>query len=109
MKNLPLIFLAVLLLICTYILTSCVTVQDYQKRLDNWIGHSSIELVEVMGGPNSAVKVADNQEVYTYDLKFDYSHNPAYSDLIHIRWCKLTFFIKGNVITKVAWQGNNCY
>ena len=112
MKNLPLLILAILIIVFTYILTSCVTAQDYQKQLDSWVGATDQMLVESWGGPDSTTKTSEFNEIYTYVINKDSTYlitEGSNTGRIHVRWCKVTFFITNHTIKKVISKGNGCY
>lgn len=89
----------ILLLVSLSIFTNgCITTQE--KVMKSWVDHSTDELIEKWGGPNSDVKLENGKRVLTWTSVWN-------DDFGNIQTCRKSFTADSNRIIK-KWSYRNC-
>lgn len=102
----------ILLIATFFILSACATTENYERKLDSWIGSSESALVSQWGAPASTYQM-DGGKVLSYQYSGGVSAygTPVYGSYIVNavnNYCNTDFFIENGVISKWRWQGNMC-
>lgn len=89
-----------LTLLLTFVLLGCATESKYQARLNSWLYRPKSELVLNWGVPDKTYKLDKNTELLAYK-KETKIQGVKY-------WCKTTFTITNNDVSKWITEGNDC-
>lgn len=125
-------------LILTMLLLACANGQNYNQKLQKWVGQSEDSLIQSWGRPSSRRYINEHESVLTYTRIQDwympseyYFYNDGWGEENVIfnpvldeanmgpqaiitdnqvqEICQTTFWIKDGIITSWQWKGNNCH
>ena len=109
------------------LLSSCLSTEEYEKRLSSWVGSTEESLISAWGPPHRVYESGGTKYLTwvrsdtmtlpgsepTYNTQFygNTAYTTAYggSDPITMNLrCQTTFTISGGFVRRWRWEGNNC-
>ncbi len=113
-------------LVCSVLLFSCRSVQNYDDMLHSWLGQSEAQLVATWGAPVNMQTIAPGRQIFTYinekqvtvpgeapnytALGEDSDYN-TYDDSLGETfdyYCKTIFTTQDDIIVGYSWEGDGC-
>ena len=125
--------------LCTALvcLTACATSQNYEKKLNTYIGKSEQQLISSWGQPQRTKQLANNEQILTYisinqqvlpDPNYYYGTGYLTEDEMFYPftyggnaipdgnfmgetitdYCQTKFYLKNNIVTAWQYKGNAC-
>ncbi len=104
-----------LLLSACLLLAGCATTENYNRKLDTWVGHPVNELFEAWGPPATTFENGLGMTMYTYIYNGGTTYNTLPNPYLNYtatyqtqNYCKTTFFVRNGFIKNWRWEGNSC-
>ena len=95
---------------------ACATTENFEKHLQNFVGHSEDELIHTYGVPDSSFPLANGDHAVAWNRSFGATtqvnrlpHSHTATETTTVDSCKITFFVGADHIVK-SWlhNGNSC-
>lgn len=104
----------VFIVLITAIFIGCATTQNYESKLNSWMGADVNNLIASWGPPSNVYVMPNGNTMYTWLwqggtlVTSNYYMNMTFTNSVSY-WCKTTFTTDNrNIIINWQWQGNSC-
>jgi len=113
------------LVLCSLVLSGCVTKQQHEDALSSWYGSTEKRLIASWGVPSSFYEldgkryltfsdsrqamVGGSPAITTYDINGNAHAYGGSAPFLATAYCNRTMVVNNGFISEWSYEGNNCY